>query len=486
MKETNQKKKKAKTNGNQVRISENHHHQIKSHSHSSHPIQSQTNLKSALKPTTSNKSTSSSHQTSTSTSTQSISSSKKRPHSNQVKLNQIKSNQIKPTPTPTLHSPNSIKIVFGSYEHLLYGIQINFSSNGSPNLIPLFHFKAHSAPITSIDISPSGTHLATASSTGPLTLWSLSRQRALGTLSPTSASDDHQPGVSHTRFDPTGRLLVAADEDEDGKLSLYRTRDWVLLKRLPGPICFVGFEPIRSTLMLSVGGDRCLRLWDLSRQAQSNRKPIGSVRLDMMADLIQWSPTGDLFVVLTGTIATVYNIKMEPKFTFKSPRGRVHDAKFLIHENQTTHLILACDDGIGRIFNLNDEFEPSCVSELIGHSNRIRAIELIEIDSILYSITISSDGFCNLYKLEPNKWISDRLKDETTQEIQPLLQYDTKGSRLTCLAITGFYHDSNSNENTQTETQVMDEDEDEFGIDQSLVDDDLNIESDSDSGSDEN
>ncbi|EGG13184.1 uncharacterized protein MELLADRAFT_101032 [Melampsora larici-populina 98AG31] len=463
----NKNQKRARISSNQATV-----HQINQDSTNSNQTKpntkTQTNLQSALKGTRKNL-----NQESQSTSTPSTSTSVTKPKPIISKV-------------PTISStfpPNSIKIVFGSYEHLLYGIQITFSTDTSilPNILPLFHFRAHSAPLTSIAISPSGTHLATASTTGPLTLWSLQRQRALGTLSATSASDDHQPGVSHTSFDPTGRLLAVSDGDEKARLSLYRTRDWVLLKRLPGPISFVGFEPIRSTLMLTVGRDRCLRLWDLSRQAQSNRRPIGSVRLGTIADLVQWSPTGDSFVVLTGAIATVYNTKMEPKFTFKSPRGRVHDAKFLTNQTETTHLILACDDGIGRIFNLNDDFEPLCVSELIGHTNRIRAIELIEINSILYGITISSDGFCNIYKLEPTTWNLDPIKDEEPKEIKPLLQYDTKGSRLTCLAVTGFYNDSNSKGNTQNE--VGDED---FGIDQSMVDDDLDMDSGSGSDSDSN
>lgn len=212
-----------------------------------------------------------------------------------------------PEPRQPPSPPTSIKIVFGTYENLLYGLHLTFDDTLNPTLTPLFHFRAHAAALTSLAISPSGTHLASGSATGPLTLWSLPKRRALGTLSPTPAGDDHQPGVAGAVFDPTGRLLAVADADEAGRLALYRTRDWALLRRLPGPIAALSFEPRRATLMLSVGRDRCLRLWDLSRQAQSTRRPIASVRLGAPAELVAWSPAGDLFVVVTGSTATVYD-----------------------------------------------------------------------------------------------------------------------------------------------------------------------------------
>jgi hypothetical protein len=66
---------------------------------------------------------------------------------------------------------------------------------------------------------------------------------------------------------------------------------------------------------------------------------------------------------------------MSPLFTFTSPRGRVHDAKFFIDQRSQEYLILGCDDSVGRIFHLghstvNSDTEPQCVAELIGHSNR--------------------------------------------------------------------------------------------------------------------
>lgn len=65
---------------------------------------------------------------------------------------------------------------------------------------------------------------------------------------------------------------------------------------------------------------------------------------------------------------------MAPQFTFRSPRGRVHDAKFLAESETgaTSYLVLGCDDGIGRVFELGSELEsePSCVAELNGHTNR--------------------------------------------------------------------------------------------------------------------
>lgn len=87
-------------------------------------------------------------------------------------------------PEPSL--PTSFKIMAGSYEKLLYGLEGTVSVEGSThkyNLKPIFIFPAHLSYIRAVAASPKGGKwLATGSGDEIIKVWDLRRRKEIGGL----------------------------------------------------------------------------------------------------------------------------------------------------------------------------------------------------------------------------------------------------------------------------------------------------------------
>ena len=93
--------------------------------------------------------------------------------------------------------PSSFKIIAGSYEKLLYGLEGTFNSTDGepstsiPTLKPIFIFPAHVASVRSVSASPlGGKWLATGSSDEIIKVWDLRRRKEIGGLM--QHQGDHQ------------------------------------------------------------------------------------------------------------------------------------------------------------------------------------------------------------------------------------------------------------------------------------------------------
>lgn len=180
--------------------------------------------------------------------------------------------------------PRSFKIVAGSYEKFLFGIEATFSEGSNPGsskprptLTPIFIFPAHVGCVKAVAASPSGGKwLATGSTDEIVKVWDLRRRKEIGGLM------HHEgaallPGLSMSidlircsgsitflTFPSRSHLLSAS---EDGTLCLFHARDWVVLCTLKGHKGRVNCVAVHPSgkVALSVGKDRTLRMWDLMR-----------------------------------------------------------------------------------------------------------------------------------------------------------------------------------------------------------------------------
>jgi protein MAK11 len=191
--------------------------------------------------------------------------------------------------------PSTFKIVVGTYEKLLYGLEGRFETEGeslgqpSITLTPIFIFPAHVACVRAVAASPhGGKWLATGSTDEIVKVWDLRRRKEVGGLV------QHQgtpillliqsklivlPGsITRLLFPSRSHLLSAS---EDGTLALFSTRDWALLRTLKGhkgKINDVAIHP-SGKLALSVGKDRTLRMWDMMRGKGSASMKLGKGKL---------------------------------------------------------------------------------------------------------------------------------------------------------------------------------------------------------------
>ena len=106
------------------------------------------------------------------------------------KLEPISAKRIKGSPRtePKESLPKSFKIIVGTYEKLLYGLDARVSrSSGKPklqfSLSPVFAFPAHVSCIKAVAASPhGGKWLATGSADEIIKVWDLRRRKEVGGL----------------------------------------------------------------------------------------------------------------------------------------------------------------------------------------------------------------------------------------------------------------------------------------------------------------
>ncbi|THV02558.1 WD40 repeat-like protein [Dendrothele bispora CBS 962.96] len=351
--------------------------------------------------------------------------------------------------------PRTFKVIAGSYEKLLYGLEgsTSFSSDsdsGSENkltfdLKPIFIFPAHVSCIKTVAASPNGGKwLATGSSDEIIKVWDLRRKKEIGGLM-------HHEGSITSLFFPSRSHLISASED--GTLCLFHARDWAVLRILKGHKARVNSVAVHPSgkVALSVGKDRTLRMWDLMRG-----KGVASTKLGKEGEVVRWSTDGSLFIVQTGSSIDIYNTAMSLLHTINHP-SRIQDITFCAPVGSKEEILLVgAEDKKVSVYTVPSSVDqepdplnpPKVIAEMIGHSSRIKAIQTLTIalppsptsnrSSTTIMSSVSSDGKIHVYDLFDLSSLvkeKDGSKTVTVVEIQPVAVYDTKGTRLTCLAL---------------------------------------------------
>ncbi|KAJ1023232.1 hypothetical protein NDA16_003385 [Ustilago loliicola] len=419
---------------------------------------------------------------------------------------------VKP-PQPT----STFKIVAGSYERLLYGLEATVEpsaeSNGADaddsssksasssfdvSLRPIFTFPAHISSIRTVATAGADSKwLATGGTDEIVKVWDLRKQREVGQLT------GHEGTITSLIFASRTYLLTTS---ADSNINLYRTRDWALLRTLKGHIGRINSASPHPTgrLALSVGSDRTIRMWDLMRGQAA-----ASTRIGIEADLVRWDTTGSRFVVLAYRQAMIFRTDMTKVVELEEKR-RIGDVCFFRVKDASgkeRELFFAgLEDGVVKVFDLDakvtlevnsaaagkakktknveaeesdaesqddeeDEDEEDLtplveVGRLVGHKNRVRSIAVLPVSVASSSskgkqkaqdaaksyvaVTISSDGFIRTFDLSAivNKLSSsERSLTEYTGEVVSVesnAQFDTKGTRLTCLTAVGVAGQANA------------------------------------------
>ncbi|KAI0251415.1 WD40-repeat-containing domain protein [Lactifluus subvellereus] len=340
---------------------------------------------------------------------------------------------------PESSLPSSFKIIAGSYERLLYGLQGTVSA-ASPasselewTLKPIFIFPAHVSYIKSVAASPQGGKwLATGSGDEIIKVWDLRRRKEVGGLM------QHEGSITHLTFPSRSHLISAS---EDGTLCVFRARDWAVLRSLKGHKGRVNSVSVHPSgkIALSVGKDRTLYMWDLMRGRRA-----ASVKLGFEGELVRWSTTGSLLIVQHQKSINVYSTELANLHTLEHT-ARIHDVKFAQRVDGTGEVVLvAAEDKTTTVYEVHPDASTLLrpAARLVGHGNRVKALDTIRIallsTSPLHSTTIlstvSSDGTINVYDLS---LLPPPTPTETTDiaEISPVVTYDSKGSRLTCVTL---------------------------------------------------
>ncbi|KAG9099875.1 hypothetical protein FS749_000133 [Ceratobasidium sp. UAMH 11750] len=339
-------------------------------------------------------------------------------------------------PTASTAPPSTFKIIVGTYEKLLYGLEGSLepkndrSEEFSAHLTPIFIFPAHVACVRAVAASPQGGKwLATGSTDEIIKVWDLRRRKEIGGLV------QHQGSITHLSFPSRSHLLSAS---EDGTLGLFSSRDWVLLRTLKGhkgKVNDVAMHP-SGKLALSVGKDRTLRMWDMMRG-----KGAASTKLGKEGELVRWSVSGKTFVVQAGSTLDIFRTDMTMLDNIIHP-SRIHSVRYWQHPElpEQDILLVGAEDRFVTAYLTGDAQQPSrIIAKFGGHTNRVKALDLLNVSipgreggTTTLMSTASSDGNIFVYDLGVTLISSEPSEIPTFQSIAT---YDTKGSRLVCLTM---------------------------------------------------
>ncbi|EMP36328.1 POC1 centriolar protein like protein B [Chelonia mydas] len=128
--------------------------------------------------------------------------------------------------------------------------------------IPCIHgessaLKAHTAPVRSVNFSHDGQFLVTASNDKSVKVWSVHHQRLLLSLS------QHTHWVRCAKFSPDGRLIASCSEDKTVKI--WDAANKVCIDSFTdykGFANYVDFNP-SGTCVVSAGSNHTVKLWDI-------------------------------------------------------------------------------------------------------------------------------------------------------------------------------------------------------------------------------
>ncbi|EGW35703.1 uncharacterized protein SPAPADRAFT_147233 [Spathaspora passalidarum NRRL Y-27907] len=344
----------------------------------------------------------------------------------------------KPTTTTTTIQ---FRIFVGSYEHNLLCVSLILDPTGTkePVFQPIFHFQAHALSIKSIDLAK--RYLVTGSNDEHIRIYDLQKRKELGHLLSHNGTITTLKFSSEGHDDPTevvdksGKWLLSGSED--GKIIIWRTKDWETFGILKGHTARVNDLAIHPSgkVAISVSQDQTIRLWNLMTAKKAAVLKIkGRDHLGQSGEFVRWSLAGDYFVVGLLNQLLVYktsSAKIVKKIKFSTTLMcidilLVAGKEWLVtglgngaidfYDFQEQIVSTVEEDESKVLDSKPEQLKP--VFELRGHTNRIKGISFYN-EELPLLVSVSSDGKIVVWNL------SEQVRDQVAI-------YDT-GERLNCV-----------------------------------------------------
>lgn len=322
------------------------------------------------------------------------------------------------------------RIMVGSYEHNLLCLSLTMKASTEPVFTPIFHFQAHTLSIKSIDIAK--RYLVTGSNDEHIRIYDLQKRKELGTLL------SHQGTVTTLKFSKeagetdlqkSGKWLLSGSED--GKIIIWRTKDWETFGTLKGHQGRVNDLDIHPSgrVAISVGTDKTVRLWNLMTAKKAAALKIkGRDHLGQSGEMVRWAAQGSNFVVGLLNQLFVYKLGSEAELVRKIQCKTTLMCMEVVSIGTVEYLVTGHSNGSIEFLEVQqalDAEDPQPAFVLQGHSNRIKGIAFFCSDTdtggIPYLVSVSSDGKIVVWD------VSEGLRDQVAV-------YDS-GERLNCVAV---------------------------------------------------
>ncbi|KAF9162553.1 p21-activated protein kinase-interacting protein 1-like protein [Actinomortierella ambigua] len=364
---------------------------------------------------------------------------------------------------PENATKEDFRIVTGTYQNVLYGIDAYWNEDKTLKMKPVFAFSAHIGCIKSLAIG--GSTLASGSTDEKIQLYDLKRRKELGALM------QHTGTITTLAFHQHTHMLSGSD---DGKICVWRSKDWECLKIMKGHQSSVHSIAIHPSgkLALSVSADKTMRLWNLllGKQASQNRLSHAGLQ-------IAWNPSGARYAILFDHEIALYDMATaKPLCAIQPPPltpGSSRKTRFNTMAYYTDDYVVAgCEDKTLRIY-ATETGELVCT--LTGHPSRIKDIDLLRnilvtpnkdanstadaqsAESVDLLVSASSDGLVRVWDI--GKAVAQGRDSDAA--IQPLGEHNTE-MRVTCLSTQpGIWKNINTHRAASADENEDDEEEEE-------------------------
>ncbi|KAI7908055.1 WD40-repeat-containing domain protein [Cokeromyces recurvatus] len=349
------------------------------------------------------------------------STTKKRPRSEEMTSSQkikkqilekvTSSNSLLPT-SALLEVAEDFRIIVGTYERLLFGINANWNDNKTQlKLEPIFIIPAHTGCIRTVSVG--GHFLASGSSDEIIRLYDVKKRKEYGSL-----GGHHMGDITDIQFH--GKYMLSASDDHT--INLWRTKDWEFLKTLKGHKGRVNSLAIHPTgkIALSVSADRTVIVWNLMTGRKASVNKLGKEE----PMVVLWNTQGDQYAIMFNKNIHIYNVSDAKVHVTISHNSRFNTMKY-VHskEDDKDYIVTGSEDKIIRVWNSET---GECVKEIKGHKLRVKAITEITMEDKIVLVSVSSDGLVKCWDLE------HIIHSSSEEDIQPLGEYNTK-CRATCI-----------------------------------------------------
>jgi len=246
----------------------------------------------------------------------------------------------------------------------------------------LTQFIGHQGEVVSVNFSPDGQYLATASNDRTARLWDLSGNKLTQFIG-------HQGRVLSVNFSPNGECLATASTDGTARLWDLSGNELTQFIGHQGEVRSVNFSPTGEYLA-TASADHTARLWDLSGNQLIEFKGHRGVVLS-----ISFSPNGKYIATASvDRTARLWDLSGNQLIEFKGHRGVVLSISF---SPNGKYIATASADSTARLWDLSG----SQLAELKGHLGWVRSVSFSPNGD--YLATGSSDQTARLWKLSRNK-----------------------------------------------------------------------------------
>ncbi|ODQ54514.1 WD40 repeat-like protein [Saitoella complicata NRRL Y-17804] len=346
---------------------------------------------------------------------------------------------------PSSTSTAAFRVIAGSYEHVLYGLDAMFDSaagkGSDAHMEPVFIFPAHMAAMKTLAVG--GRYLASGGADEIIKLYDLKLRKDLGTL------HAHNGSITHLSF-PTKQHLLSSDST--GTIVVWRTKDWENMATMKqkssvqgGKKGITSFAAHPSgKIALSVGEDRRVTLWNLmtARRAAVNKLPLQPTKLgDPLS--VAWSPSGDRYAVMFDRHLVVYGTATQTVVGGAQCVSKMHCFAWLDEER----VVIGHEDTKIRVWNPiappeTEDVERHRGIEIqawTGHRARVKCIERAPTPNTNIFVTASSDGEIKLWRVGSELTGEENKGGEEVEETKEIGSFEC-GNRITCLTVADVGH----------------------------------------------